>query len=61
MHRNGILHFLTFADEFAVGYFKKQGFSKELKLPKSVYGGYIKVRLKMGNVNVFFKNLVFIN
>ena len=40
--RNGILHFLTFADEFAVGYFKKQGFSKDLKLPKSVYGGYIK-------------------
>jgi hypothetical protein len=41
--RNGILHFLTFADEFAVGYFKKQGFSKDLKLPKSVYYGYIKV------------------
>ena len=57
MHRNGILHFLTFADEFAVGYFKKQGFSKELKLPKSVYGGYIKVRLK----NVFFKNFVCLN
>ena len=36
------MHFLTFADEFAVGYFKKQGFSKDLKLPKSVYGGYIK-------------------
>jgi len=40
--RNGVMHFLTFADEFAVGYFKKQGFSKDLKLPKSVYGGYIK-------------------
>ena len=40
--KNGIHHFLTFADEFAVGYFKKQGFSKDLKLPKSVYGGYIK-------------------
>ena len=36
------MHFLTFADEFAVGYFKKQGFSKDLKLPKAVYGGYIK-------------------
>lgn len=35
-------HFLTFADEFAVGYFKKQGFSKDLKLSKAVYGGYIK-------------------
>ena len=40
--RNGVMHFLTFADEFAVGYFKKQGFSKDLKLPKSVYAGYIK-------------------
>ncbi len=35
--RNGIVHFLTFADEFATGYFKKQGFNKEIKLPKSVY------------------------
>ena len=25
-----------------LGYFKKQGFSKEIKLPKSVYNGYIK-------------------
>ena len=40
--RNGVHHFLTFADEFAVGYFKKQGFSKDLKLPKSVYAGFIK-------------------
>jgi len=40
--RNGVMHFLTFADEFAVGYFKKQGFSKDLKLPKAVYAGYIK-------------------
>jgi len=40
--RNGVLHFLTFADEFAIGYFKKQGFSKDIKLPKSVYQGYIK-------------------
>ena len=40
--RNGIYHFLTFADEHAVGYFKKQGFSKDLKLNKSMYGGYIK-------------------
>ena len=40
--RNGVYHFLTFADEFAVGYFKKQGFSKDLKLTKSIYTGYIK-------------------
>ena len=40
--RNGIFHFLTFADEFAIGYFKKQGFSKDIKLSKVVYQGYIK-------------------
>ena len=40
--RNGVFHFLTFADEFAIGYFKKQGFSKDIKLTKSVYQGYIK-------------------
>jgi hypothetical protein len=27
---------------WCAGYFKKQGFSKEIKLPKSVYNGYIK-------------------
>lgn len=40
--KNNILHFLTFADEFAIGYFKKQGFSKDIKLPRSMYQGYIK-------------------
>ena len=40
--RNGVFHFLTFADEFAIGYFKKQGFSKDIKLAKSIYHGYIK-------------------
>ncbi|EFX74096.1 hypothetical protein DAPPUDRAFT_307456 [Daphnia pulex] len=40
--KHNVLHFLTFADEYAIGYFKKQGFSKEIKLPKSVYNGYIK-------------------
>ncbi|XP_050452981.1 histone acetyltransferase KAT2A-like [Cataglyphis hispanica] len=40
--KNNIVHFLTFADEFAIGYFKKQGFSKDIKLPKSMYQGYIK-------------------
>jgi histone acetyltransferase len=35
--RNGVLHFLTFADEFAIGYFKKQGFSKDIKLAKSIF------------------------
>lgn len=40
--RYNIYHFLTFADEFAIGYFKKQGFSKEIKLEKLIYQGYIK-------------------
>ncbi len=40
--RNGVFHFLTFADEFAIGYFKKQGFSRDIKLSKSTYQGYIK-------------------
>ncbi|XP_037804933.1 histone acetyltransferase KAT2A-like isoform X1 [Penaeus monodon] len=40
--KNNIQHFLTFADEFAIGYFKKQGFSKDIQVPRSVYQGYIK-------------------
>ncbi|KAK7073699.1 Histone acetyltransferase kat2b [Halocaridina rubra] len=40
--KKNTLHFLTFADEFAIGYFKKQGFSKDIQLPRSVYQGYIK-------------------
>jgi len=44
--KNNILHFLTFADDFAIGYFEKQGFSKDIKLPKSVHQGYIKYYVK---------------
>lgn len=40
--KKGINHFLTFADENAVGYFSKQGFIKEIGLDKSVYHNYIK-------------------
>ena len=40
--KNNILHFLTFGDEFAIGYFKKQGFSKDIKLPRAMYQGYIR-------------------
>lgn len=40
--RNGIRHFLTYADEFAIGYFKKQGFSKDIKVVRPVFAGYIK-------------------
>ncbi|KAM3726004.1 Histone acetyltransferase KAT2B [Dirofilaria immitis] len=37
-----IYHFLTYADEFAVGYFKKQGFSEKIALDKKHYHGFIK-------------------
>jgi histone acetyltransferase len=40
--KQNILHFLTYADEFAIGYFKKQGFSTQIGLSKSAYHGYIK-------------------
>jgi len=36
------MHFLTYADNFAVGYFEKQGFSKDISLDRSVWAGYIK-------------------
>lgn len=41
-NKQGLRHFLTFADEFAIGYFKKQGFSKEIKIPRNLYSGFIK-------------------
>jgi hypothetical protein len=37
-----IQHFLTYADNYAIGYFKKQGFTTEITLDKSVWVGYIK-------------------
>ncbi|KAK3944865.1 histone acetyltransferase gcn5 [Diplogelasinospora grovesii] len=37
-----VMHFLTYADNYATGYFQKQGFSKEITLDKSVWMGYIK-------------------
>lgn len=37
-----IKYFLTYADNYAIGYFKKQGFTKEISLAKSVWTGYIK-------------------
>ncbi|XP_069769371.1 histone acetyltransferase KAT2B-like isoform X2 [Narcine bancroftii] len=40
--KHNILNFLTYADEYAIGYFKKQGFSKDIKVPKMKYVGYIK-------------------
>ncbi|XP_031441936.1 histone acetyltransferase KAT2B isoform X3 [Clupea harengus] len=40
--KHNILNFLTYADEYAIGYFKKQGFSKDIKVSKAKYMGYIK-------------------
>ncbi|KAF1958996.1 Bromodomain-containing protein [Byssothecium circinans] len=37
-----VMHFLTYADNFATGYFQKQGFTKEITLHKSAWMGYIK-------------------
>ena len=36
------MHFLTYADNYAVGYFRKQGFSKEITLDRAKWAGYIK-------------------
>jgi len=37
-----VKYFLTYADNFATGYFQKQGFTKEITLSKSAWMGYIK-------------------
>ncbi|QPG77081.1 histone acetyltransferase [Brettanomyces nanus] len=37
-----VKYFLTYADNYAIGYFKKQGFTKEITLPKKLWMGYIK-------------------
>ncbi|KAF9582558.1 histone acetyltransferase [Lunasporangiospora selenospora] len=37
-----VCHFLTYADNYAIGYFKKQGFTKEITLDRSIWMGYIK-------------------
>ncbi|CDP03687.1 unnamed protein product [Coffea canephora] len=39
---DGLTHFLTYADNNAVGYFVKQGFTKEIYLEKEWWHGYIK-------------------
>ena len=38
----GIEYFITYADNYAIGYFKKQGFTKVVQMPKSRYQGLIK-------------------
>lgn len=42
VQRRGIRWFLTYADNYAIGYFEKQGFSKELTISKERWNGYIK-------------------
>ncbi|WOG94879.1 hypothetical protein DCAR_0314176 [Daucus carota subsp. sativus] len=39
---DGLTHFLTYADNNAVGYFNKQGFTKEIYLEQERWHGYIK-------------------
>lgn len=39
---DGLTHFLTYADNNAVGYFVKQGFTKEITFDKERWHGYIK-------------------
>lgn len=39
---DGLTHFLTYADNNAVGYFVKQGFTKEIYLERERWQGYIK-------------------
>eukprot|EP00201_Polytomella_parva_P015618 CAMPEP_0175056994 /NCGR_PEP_ID=MMETSP0052_2-20121109/11004_1 /TAXON_ID=51329 ORGANISM="Polytomella parva, Strain SAG 63-3" /NCGR_SAMPLE_ID=MMETSP0052_2 /ASSEMBLY_ACC=CAM_ASM_000194 /LENGTH=479 /DNA_ID=CAMNT_0016322131 /DNA_START=198 /DNA_END=1634 /DNA_ORIENTATION=- len=39
---DGIRYFLTYADNNAVGYFEKQGFSKEITYPRELWREYIK-------------------
>ncbi|XP_076958705.1 histone acetyltransferase GCN5-like [Bidens hawaiensis] len=39
---DGLTHFLTYADNNAVGYFNKQGFTKNINLERERWHGYIK-------------------
>jgi len=40
--RTGIEYFITYADNYAIGYFKKQGFTKNISMPKGRFQGLIK-------------------
>jgi GNAT superfamily N-acetyltransferase len=42
MRAEGVLHFLTYADNAAVTFFKKQGFTKAVSLAPALWRGYIK-------------------
>ncbi|CAG8468000.1 9557_t:CDS:10 [Paraglomus occultum] len=40
--RTPVEYFLTYADNYAVGFFKKNGFTTEISFPESMWRGYIK-------------------
>lgn len=40
--KDGLEYFLTYADNYAIGYFRKQGFTKQVTMPKERWKGYIK-------------------
>jgi histone acetyltransferase len=42
VQRDKLEYFLTYADNYAIGYFQKQGFSKTICMPKERWVGYIK-------------------
>jgi hypothetical protein len=39
---DGLTNFLTYADNYAIGYFKKQGFTKSISMAPERWVGYIK-------------------
>ena len=42
MQSRGVEYLATFADNYAIGYFKKLGFYKEISMPEERWKGYIK-------------------
>ena len=42
LRSEGVDHFLTYADNNAIGYFAKQGFTKEIFMPRERWHGFIK-------------------
>lgn len=40
--QEGIEYFLTYADNYAIGYFKKQGFSRQISMDREQWFGFIK-------------------
>jgi histone acetyltransferase len=42
MQRRKVEYLMTYADNLALGYFRKQGFSKDCRMPPERWKGYIK-------------------